>query len=181
MSASKTVKILGLCGSLRAQSFNKSALLYAQKGRSAAIDRSRIIIACSLVLIPCVLCGCVVTRKSVAPKNAVITLYEGWGDIPAYNQDLEAKQPESVSKLKSALDASDAVMFAVPEYNYGFPGGLKNAIDAASRPYGKNSWAGKPAGIMSASIGMLGGARAQYQLRQMLVFLQMPVMNGAEV
>ncbi len=72
-------------------------------------------------------------------------------------------------------------MVATPEYNYSVPGVLKNAIDFASRPYGDNPFDDKPVAIMSASIGMLGGARAQYHLRQMFVFLNMHPVNGPEV
>ena len=72
-------------------------------------------------------------------------------------------------------------MIATPEYNYSVPGVLNNAIDWASRPYGDNPFDGKPAAIISASIGMLGGARAQYHLRQMFVFLNMYPVNGPEV
>lgn len=74
-----------------------------------------------------------------------------------------------------------AFLIATPEYNYSVPGVLKNAIDWASRPYGDNAFDDKPVAIMSASIGMLGGARAQYHLRQMFVFLNMHPVNGPEV
>ena len=72
-------------------------------------------------------------------------------------------------------------MIATPEYNYSIPGVLKNAIDFASRPYGDNPFNDKPVAIMSASIGMLGGARAQYHLRQTFIFLNIYPMNRPEV
>ncbi|HEX6881269.1 MAG TPA: NAD(P)H-dependent oxidoreductase, partial [Terriglobales bacterium] len=76
---------------------------------------------------------------------------------------------------------ADAILLVTPEYNYSIPGVLKNAIDVASRPYGDSAWAGKPVAIMSASVGMLGGARAQYHLRQTFVFLNMHAVNQPEV
>lgn len=101
--------------------------------------------------------------------------------LPVFSQDDEKSPPASVSALKAALRAADAVVFVTPEYNDSIPGGLKNAIDWASRPYGDNAWQSKPAAIMGASIGTLGSARAQYHLRQVLVFLDMPVVNQPEV
>src|SRR6187200_1611854 len=101
--------------------------------------------------------------------------------IPAFNQDLEGDIPKKVKEFKSKVRDADAILIATPEYNYSVPGVLKNAIDWASRPYGDNPFDGKPVAIMSASIGMLGGARAQYHLRQMFVFLNMYPVNGPEV
>jgi chromate reductase len=89
--------------------------------------------------------------------------------------------PSKVKEFKSKIREADAILIATPEYNYSVPGVLKNAIDWASRPYGDNPFDGKPVAIMSASIGMLGGARAQYHLRQMFVFLNMYPVNGPEV
>ena len=73
------------------------------------------------------------------------------------------------------------MLFVTPEYNYSVPGVLKNAIDWVSRPYGDSAWSGKPAAVMGASVGALGTARAQYHLRQTLVFLDMPTLNQPEV
>jgi len=101
--------------------------------------------------------------------------------IPPFNQDDEANPPASVAELKRQVRESDAVLFVTPEYNYSVPGVLKNAIDWASRPYTDNVWAGKPVAVMSASVGMLGGARAQYHLRQTFVFLDMHPVNKPEV
>ncbi|KKQ60586.1 MAG: hypothetical protein US81_C0016G0015 [Parcubacteria group bacterium GW2011_GWE2_38_18] len=101
--------------------------------------------------------------------------------IPPFNQDLENNRNQAVLTLKNKIKAADAVLFVSPEYNYSVSGVLKNAIDCASRPYGDNSFEGKPAAIMGASIGMLGTARMQYHLRQMLVFLDMKPINRPEV
>jgi chromate reductase len=87
-------------------------------------------------------------------------------NIPPLNQDIEMDMPSKVKEFKSKIREADAILIATPEYNYSVPGVLKNAIDWASRPYGDNSFDGKPVAIMSASPGMLGGVRAQYHLRQ---------------
>lgn len=118
--------------------------------------------------------------QELAPEGADIELFE-LDTIPLFNQDLEPQMPRAVADLKARIREADAVLFVTPEYNYSVPGVLKNAIDWASRPYGDNSWDGKPAAIMGASPGMLGTARAQYHLRQMLVFLNMYPLNRPEV
>lgn len=100
--------------------------------------------------------------------------------IPLFNQDLESDLPLAVRDFKERIKASDGVLVATPEYNYSIPGVLKNAIDWASRPYGQNSFYGKPLGIIGASIGMFGTARAQYHLRQVFVYLNAYVMNQPE-
>lgn len=114
------------------------------------------------------------------PKNAKLEIFDIDG-IPLYNQDLEKDMPAKVKEFKEKIRRADAILIATPEYNYSFPGVLKNAIDWASRPPGDNSFEGKPVAIMSASIGILGGARAQYQLRQVLVTLNMHPINRPEV
>ncbi|MDP2932019.1 MAG: NAD(P)H-dependent oxidoreductase, partial [Chloroflexota bacterium] len=101
--------------------------------------------------------------------------------IPLFNQDLEKSVPEKVKEFKAQIRSADAILMATPEHNYSIPGVLKNAIDWASRPYGDNSFEGKPVAVMSASTGMLGGARAQYHLRQVFVFLNMHPLNRPEV
>lgn len=101
--------------------------------------------------------------------------------IPPFNQELESRMPEKVKEFKAKIRDADAILIATPEHNYSVPGVLKNAIDWASRPYGDNSFEGKPAAIMSASTGMLGGSRAQYHLRQIFVFLDMRPVNRPEV
>ena len=101
--------------------------------------------------------------------------------LPGLNQDDEQNPPAKVVELKRRIQEADAVLFVTPEYNYSIPGVLKNAIDWASRPYGDSAWHGKPAAIMGASIGAIGTARAQYHLRQMMVFLNMFPVNQPEV
>ena len=114
------------------------------------------------------------------PQNSTLEIFDLEG-IPPFNQDLEQTPPERVKDFKTKIRAADAILIATPEYNYSIPGVLKNAIDWASRPYGDNSFQGKPVAIMSASTGMLGGARAQYHLRQTFVFLNMHPINQPEV
>jgi chromate reductase len=102
-------------------------------------------------------------------------------NLPFFNQDMENNYPENVKNFKNKIKNADGILIVTPEYNYSVPGFLKNAIDLASRPYGDNSFDGKPVAIMSASIGMIGGARAQYHLRQSCVFLNMIPVNKPEV
>lgn len=102
-------------------------------------------------------------------------------DIPVYDDDVRlAGYPASVEAFRAAIAAADAVLFVTPEYNYSVPGVLKNAIDWASRPPSQ-PFDGKPVGIMGAATGLLGTARAQYHLRQMLVFLNALPLNKPEV
>jgi chromate reductase len=116
----------------------------------------------------------------VVPEDAKLEIFDLEG-IPVLNQDLEQRPPEKVKQFKEKIRAADAILIATPEYNYSVPGILKNAIDWASRPYGDNSFDDKPVAIMSASGGMLGGARAQYHLRQTFVFLNMHPLARPEV
>ena len=116
----------------------------------------------------------------LAPEGATINVFEIDG-IPGFSEDLEQDPPAKVVELKKQIREADAILFVTPEYNYSVPGVLKNAIDWASRPYGDNSWDGKPAAIMGASVGMFGSARAQYHLRQMMVFLNIYPINQPEV
>jgi chromate reductase len=102
-------------------------------------------------------------------------------DLPGFNQDNEKTPPPAVTDLKAKIRAADAILLVTPEYNYSVPGVLKNAIDWCARPYGDSAWKGKPVAIMGASAGVLGTARAQYHLRQTLVFLDMPAVNQPEV
>ena len=102
------------------------------------------------------------------------------GDLPLYNQDDDKAQASVVQRLKSELRAVDAVMFVTAEYNRSVPGVLKNALDHASRPYGQSAWAGKPAGIIGASIGGISTAVAQLHLRTILAYLDMPTLGQPE-
>jgi chromate reductase, NAD(P)H dehydrogenase (quinone) len=101
-------------------------------------------------------------------------------DLPLYNQDDDANQAESVKRLKNEIKGAQGLLFITPEYNRSIPGVLKNAIDHASRPYGQNAWAGKPAGVLGASIGAIGTAMAQQHLRNVLVFLNVPTLGQPE-
>jgi chromate reductase len=102
------------------------------------------------------------------------------GNLPLYNQDLDGNPPEQWVAFRDRVKACDGVLFCTPEYNRGVPGVLKNAIDIGSRPYGKSIWDQKPAAIVSASPGSIGGFGANHQLRQACVFLNMPVMQQPE-
>ena len=141
------IKILGIAGSLRKQSYNKGALRAAQK---------------------------------LCPDGATIEVFDPEG-IPLFNQDDERSPHQKVVDLKNRIRAADAILLVTPEYNYGMPGVLKNAIDWASRPYGDNAWSSKPVALMSAALSMGGGVRAQYQLRQAFVFLNMDAVVQPEV
>ena len=144
---SKPVRILGVAGSLRNESYNRAALRAATE---------------------------------LVPEGATIETFELDG-IPGFNQDDEQNPPAKVTELKKRIREADAILIVTPEYNYSIPGVLKNAIDWASRPYGDSAWNGKPAAIMGASVGTIGTARAQYHLRQMMVFLNMFPINQPEV
>jgi len=121
-----------------------------------------------------------VAAQALLPAGASLDIFELEG-IPVYNQDLDKQPPARVVEMKTRVRAADAILFATPEYNYSMPGVLKNAIDWASRPYGDSAWQGKPLAVMSASVGVQGGARAQYHLRQSFVFLNMYPVNQPEV
>ena len=101
-------------------------------------------------------------------------------DLPLYNQDYDADSPPQYGRFRDAVGAANGVLFVTPEYNRGVPGVLKNAVDVGSRPYGKSVWNQKPAAIVSASPGSIGGFGANHQLRQAAVFLNMPVMQHPE-
>ena len=103
------------------------------------------------------------------------------GDLPLYNQDDDANQAPAVKRLKGEIEAAQGLLFLTPEYNRSFPGVLKNAIDHASRPYGQNSWAGKPAGVIGVSVGVIGTALAQQHLRSVLAILDVPTLGVPEV
>jgi chromate reductase len=116
----------------------------------------------------------------VKPENVEIEVFDLEG-ISLYNQDLEIQPPSRVIEFKTKIRQADALLISTPEYNYSIPGVLKNALDWASRPKTGNPLDGKPVAIMSASTGRLGGARAQYHLRQIFVFLDMHPVNRPEV
>lgn len=101
-------------------------------------------------------------------------------DLPLYDQDADANPSEPVKRLKAEIAAATGVVFVTPEYNRSIPGVLKNALDQASRPYGHSAWAGKPAGVVGVSVGAIGTAMAQQHLRNVLAYLDMPVMGQPE-
>ena len=103
------------------------------------------------------------------------------GDLPLYNQDDDTNQADSVKRLKNEIKAAQGLLFVTPEYNRSVPGVLKNAIDHASRPYGQSAWAGKPAGVLGVSIGVIGTAMAQQHLRNVLAYLDVPTLGQPEV
>ncbi|MGY8684775.1 NADPH-dependent FMN reductase [Bradyrhizobium sp. UFLA05-153] len=101
-------------------------------------------------------------------------------DLPLYSYDYDANYPPVGKAFKDAIAAVDAVLFVTPEYNRSIPGGLKNAIDWASRPYGRNSFARKPSAVIGTSPGAIGTAVAQQNLRSVLSFCNSPQMNAPE-
>lgn len=101
-------------------------------------------------------------------------------DLPLYNQDDDAHQAAPVQRLKDEIRAAQGLLFVTPEYNRSIPGVLKNAIDHASRPYGKGVWAGKPAGVIGVSVGAIGTAMAQQHLRNVLAYLDVPTLGQPE-
>ena len=118
--------------------------------------------------------------QGLAPEGMTIERAE-IGDLPLYNDDIRAAGfPPPAERLRAQIAAADAVLLVTPEYNYSISGVLKNAIDWASRPPNQ-PFEAKPVAIMGASPGLFGSARAQYHLRQMLIFLNAMPVNRPEV
>jgi chromate reductase len=118
---------------------------------------------------------------ALAPEGMGIAALGSPGAFPLYDADIQAQGfPATVTAMAEAIRAADGVVFVTPEYNYSVPGVLKNAIDWLSRLQ-PQPFAGKPVAIQSASMGALGGARAQYHLRQVMVFVDALVLNKPEV
>ena len=115
----------------------------------------------------------------LAPSDFLFAQVE-IGDLPLYNQDDDAAPADSVRRLKAEIAAAQGLLFVTPEYNRSLPGVLKNAIDHASRPYGQSAWAGKPAGVLGASVGAIGTAMAQQHLRNILAYLDVPTLGQPE-
>lgn len=115
----------------------------------------------------------------IAPEGLSLKIVE-IGDLPLYNEDLEKDPPAAWTRFRDEVRPVDGVIFVTPEYNRGVSGVLKNAIDVGSRPYGSSVYAQKPAAVISQSPGALGGFGANHQLRQSLVFLDMPVLQQPE-
>lgn len=121
------------------------------------------------------------TATELAPPELNIKIFDLL-PIPMYNEDVEAKgEPQSVQDFKKAIGEADGLLIATPEYNYGVPGVLKNAIDWASRPAGKSTIYGKPAAIMGASQGSGGTIRSQLSLRQTFLFVEVYSMMKPEI
>ena len=102
-------------------------------------------------------------------------------DLPLYDQDDDGNAAPPVARLRQEIKAADAVLFMTPEYNRSVPGVLKNAIDVGSRPWGQSVFNGKPAAVVSLSIGAIGGFGANNHLRQSLTFLNMPTLANPEM
>src|SRR4051812_26819960 len=144
-----TIHVAGICGSLRAASFNKGLL-------QAAVE--------------------------LAPTGMEISIYTRLGEIPPYNDDVFQKgDPEPVADMKKFVGGADALLISTPEYNYGVPGVLKNAIDWASRPSGNCVLNRRPAALMGCSPGLGGTIRCQHALRQTFVFTETYVMLQPEI
>lgn len=103
------------------------------------------------------------------------------GDLPIFNQDLEADLPASVIRMKGEIASADAVLFVTPEHNRSIPSVLKNAIDWGTRPWGQNSWAGKPGSIIGTSPGNVGTAAGQAHLRSVMTVLDVILLGQPEV
>ena len=116
----------------------------------------------------------------LAPAGCSVQVV-GLQGMPVFNQDQEKNLPAQVAAFKKQVKSADAILVVTPEYNYSFPGYLKNALDWASRPYGDNSLDGLPGAIISCSPGLLGGSRALYHLRQVLSALNVRLLNRPEV
>ena len=119
--------------------------------------------------------------SGLLPPSAQLEIFDLDG-IPPYNQDMETLAfPETVNALKRKIEEADALLISTPEYNHSYPGVLKNAIDWASRPYGKNSFDGKPTAVMSASPTLFGGVAAQDHLKQVLLALNTRIVTQPAV
>jgi chromate reductase len=116
----------------------------------------------------------------VLPEGVTLTMFDRIGELPLFNSDLPGT-PEPAEALKQAIADAHGIIIAVPEYNYSIPGSLKNAIDWASRPPATTPFRGKPVGLIGASVGMSGSMRAQYHLRQILIYTDNPVLAQPEV
>ena len=139
-------RVLGICGSLRLDSYNRRLLEAA--------------------------------TEALPDVDWTIARIRG---IPPYDSDIEARGvPPSVQQLKDQIEAADAIVIATPEYNHSIPGVLKNAIDWASRPYGKNAFDGKPTAAIGTAMGNIGTAAAQQHLRSILAYLHVVLMGQPE-
>lgn len=116
---------------------------------------------------------------SLAPESLSLEIVD-ISDLPMFNQDLEENPPQEWLRLREQIKGCQGLLFVTPEYNRSVPAVLKNAIDVGSRPYGQNSWDGKPGAVISVSIGGISGFGANHHLRQSLVFVNVPTMAQPE-
>ena len=116
----------------------------------------------------------------LAPKDLECELVR-IDDLPVFNQDHDQNPPQQVARVKAQIAAANAMLFVTPEHNRSLPTALKNVLDWVSRPYGQNLWAGKPAGVVGASVGAVGTAVAQAHLRAVLGYLDVPTLGQPEV
>ncbi|OCG24311.1 ACP phosphodiesterase [Gilliamella sp. App2-1] len=118
--------------------------------------------------------------QKIAPPSLSLQIIQ-IGDLPLYNEDIDNDTPPACyTRFRKEIADCQGVIFVTPEYNRGVPAVIKNAIDVGSRPYGKSIWSEKPAAIISVSQGAIGGFGANHQLRQSLVFLDMPTLQQPE-
>ncbi|MBL0142478.1 MAG: NAD(P)H-dependent oxidoreductase [Betaproteobacteria bacterium] len=115
----------------------------------------------------------------LAPARLKLEIVE-IAQLPLYSQDYDEATPTEYAPFRERIARADAVLFVTPEHNRSMPAALKNALDVASRPPGQNKWAGKPAGVVTASIAAIGGFGANHHLRQSLTFLDMPTLQQPE-
>ncbi len=115
----------------------------------------------------------------LAPADAELTMLD-FSELPVYSYDYDADYPQVAKDWKSSIEEVDGIIIVTPEYSRSIPGALKNALDWASRPWGTNSFGGKPVAIMGASIGATGTAIAQQHLRQILAHFNAPTMGQPE-
>lgn len=116
----------------------------------------------------------------LAPKTLTMEMVE-IGNLPLYNEDLDLDPSREWMEFREKIKNADAVIFVSPEYNRTVPGALKNAIDVGSRPPGKSVWKGKPGAVITASPGSLGGFGSNHNIRQAVVFLDVPMMQQPEM
>lgn len=120
------------------------------------------------------------TLRELAAPSLALELVE-IGQLPLYNQDSDAEPPSPYVDFRARIRRADALLFVTPEYNRSVPGVLKNALDVGSRPYGHSVWNGKPGGVISVSVGAIGGFGANHHLRQTLAYLNVPVLPNPEL
>ena len=101
--------------------------------------------------------------------------------LPLYNQDADGNEVEAVKRFRAQISGANALLFLTPEYNRSIPGVLKNALDQGSRPYGHSVWAGKPGAVLGVSVGATGTALAQQHLRNVLAYLDVPLLGQPEM